>query len=156
MQDLIIKIMADWSVVAVVLVASWALIEGIPNSQKLQAYKRILMAGVTAYLFAKLIGSVYQPSLERPFELLGVAAGASFLNNPGFPSDHMLFVTAISLAVWFETKKKFVTILLVILLVLVGVGRVLALVHSVADILGGVMIACLGALWYLTRPRTNK
>jgi membrane-associated phospholipid phosphatase len=156
MQDLIIKIMADWSVVAVVLVASWALIEGIPNSQKLQAYKRILMAGVTAYLFAKLIGSVYQPSLERPFELLGVAAGASFLNNPGFPSDHMLFVTAISLAVWFETKKKFVTILLVILLVLVGVGRVLALVHSVADILGGVMIACLGALWYLTKPRTNK
>ena len=109
------------------------------------------MAGLTAYLFAKLIGSIYQPELQRPFELMGVDAGASFLNNPGFPSDHVLFCAAITLAVWFETRSKRVAYVLTLLTALVALGRVLALVHSPLDVIGGVFIACVGALWYLQR-----
>jgi len=148
-NELLIRIIADGAVVPIVLLGAYALVFKVPKGKRLQAYTRVLMAGLTAYLLAKMISVVYQPSGERPFELLGTVAGASFLNNPGFPSDHVLFVTAITLAVWFETKQKVITIILAGLTVAVCVGRVLALVHTPADVIGGVVIALVGALWYL-------
>jgi len=71
------------------------------------------------------------------------------LNNPGFPSDHILFATALTCAVWFETKQKWITWTLAILVAAVGVGRVLALVHTPIDVAGGVIVALIGSLWYL-------
>ena len=151
MNELFIRILADGAVLPVVMLGAWALLFKIPNSMKYNAYCRILLAGLTAYLFAKLTGSIFQPELQRPFELMGAQAGASFLNNPGFPSDHVLFCSAITLAVWFETKSKRITALLILSTAAVAIGRVLALVHSPLDVVGGVMIACIGALWYLQR-----
>jgi membrane-associated phospholipid phosphatase len=98
---------------------------------------------------------VYQPSGERPFQILGVAAGASYLNNPGFPSDHALFTAFLTLAVWFETKRKGLAATLGILTLLVCVGRVLALVHTPLDVLGGLAVASVGALWYLQVGNTK-
>jgi len=114
------------------------------------------LAGLTAYLFAKLAASIYQPDIERPFELLGVQAGAAYLNNPGFPSDHALFITAITCAVWFETKMKKTTLLLAVLVLLVGLGRVLALVHTPADVIFGVIFGLLGSLWYINSSKSLK
>lgn len=156
MYEVIVKILADGAVLPVVLIGGWALLFKVENGKRYHAYCRILLAGLTAYLFAKLIGSVFQPELERPFEILGVSAGASFLNNPGFPSDHVLFCTAITLAVWFETKQKLVSMILIGLTLLVSVGRVLALVHSPLDVSGGIVIALLGGLWYLQREVSPK
>lgn len=155
MYETLIRLVADGLVVPVVLLGAWALVFKIPNNEKYKAYCRILMAGITAYLFAKLIGSIYQPELQRPFELLGQQAGASFLNNPGFPSDHMLFCSAITLAVWFETRQRLVVAILAVLTLLVGVGRVLALVHSPLDVIGAVAIACIGAVWYYMREPSS-
>lgn len=151
MLETFVRIMADGAVIPVVLIGAWAILFKVPAKGRYQAYCRILLAGLTAYLFAKLIGSVFQPELERPFELLGVNAGASFLNNPGFPSDHVLFCTAITLAVWFETKSKRLALTLAGLTALVALGRVLALVHSPLDVAGGILIAMIGGLWYLQR-----
>lgn len=149
----VIKFIADGLVIPIVLLGAYALIFKIPRGKRFEAYARIVMAGLTAFLVAKLLATLYQPAGERPFELLGVAPGAAYLNNPGFPSDHVLFTTAITLAVWFETRQKKLTILLVILTVLVGLGRVLALVHTPLDVAGGLVVACIGAIWYLTvRP----
>lgn len=156
MNELVIKILADGAVIPIVLIGAWALLSKIPMNQKYTSYCRILLAGLTAYTFAKLIGSVYQPELQRPFELIGAEAGASFLNNPGFPSDHVLFCSAITLAVWFETKHKVATAVLVLLTALVAIGRVLALVHSPLDVLGGILIALFGGLWYLQRERVVR
>ena len=160
-MDTIIRILADGAVVPVVLIGIYALLYKVPQGSRYEAYCRILMAGLTAYMLAKFACMAYQPSGERPFELLGVDPGASYLDNPGFPSDHMLFVTAITLAVWFETKHKLLTGTLVVLSLLVGLGRVLALVHSPLDIIGGIVIACVGAAWYLTaaygkKPRVSR
>ena len=149
MSALIIKLMADGALIPIVLLGAYALVFKIPKGQRLESYKRILIAGLTAYLLAKLIGSFYQPSSERPFEILGKAAGASFLNNPGFPSDHALFISVITCAVWFETKQKLITAVLIGLTIIVCIGRVLALVHTPADVIGGVVIALIGSLWYL-------
>ncbi len=156
-QEIIIRIFADGAVIPVVLIGVYVLIFKIKKGQRLESYKRILMAGLTAYLFAKLIGAIYQPSVDRPFELLGTIAGASFLKNPGFPSDHTLFLTAITCAVWFETRQKVITFILAGLTVIVCVGRVLALVHTPADVIGGVLIALIGSVWYLnTRSQLTK
>ncbi len=151
-MDAVIRIFADGAVFPVVLIGAYALLYKVPQGGKYEAYCRVLMAGLTAYLLAKFIGSIYQPSLERPFEMQGVLPGASYLDNPGFPSDHMLFVAAITLAVWFETRHKILTASLVVLSLTVGLGRVLALVHAPIDIIGGIVIACIGALWYFTAP----
>ncbi len=156
MNELIIRVIADGAVVPVVVLGAYALLFKVPSGQHYRAYCRILLAGLTAYTAAKLIGSVFQPELQRPFELMGAEAGASFLNNPGFPSDHVLFCTAITLAVWFETRNKWIAGTLAILTLLVALGRVLALVHSPLDVLGGVAIAYIGALWYLQRERPSK
>ncbi|MAU33537.1 hypothetical protein CL689_07400 [Candidatus Saccharibacteria bacterium] len=151
-SELVIRIIADAAVVPVVLLAAYALLFKVPKGARFQAYSRVLMAGLTAYLLAKFIGFVYQPTDMRPFELLGVEPGASYLDNPGFPSDHVLFVTAITLAVWFETKQRIITGILVVLSGCVALGRILALVHSPLDVIGGVVIAAIGALWYIQVP----
>jgi undecaprenyl-diphosphatase len=145
----VIRLFADGAILPIVIIAGYALLFRIPKNHRYEAYVRILMAGLTSYLFAKLLGALYQPSGERPFEILGVAAGASYLNNPGFPSDHALFTAFLTLAVWFETRQKTLTIILVILTLSVCIGRVLALVHTPLDVIGGLVVACLGALWYL-------
>jgi membrane-associated phospholipid phosphatase len=145
-----IQLIADGAVFPVVLIGIYALIAKVPANGRYEAYCRILMAGLTTYLLAKLLGTLYQPAVERPFELLGVAPGAAYLDNPGFPSDHALFVAAITLAVWFETKNKLLTAILAVFVILVCVGRVLALVHTPLDIAGGLTVAAIGAIWYLT------
>ena len=145
----LVRLLADGTLVLLVAVAGYALVWRIPRGQRFEAYCRILMAGLTAYLAAKLIASVYQPAQERPFELMGAAAGALYLQNAGFPSDHALFSMALTLAVWFETRSRKLTAIMAVLTVLMGVGRVLALVHTPLDITGGIVIACIGALWYM-------
>ncbi|HJM04189.1 MAG TPA: phosphatase PAP2 family protein [Candidatus Saccharimonadaceae bacterium] len=149
--ELLIRLIADISVYPIVLIGAYALLFRVPKGTRFEVYSRVLMAGLTAYMLAKFIGTIYQPADLRPFELLGVEPGAAFLDNPGFPSDHMLFVTAITAAVWFETRMKKTTLLLIGLVLLVGVGRVLALVHTPLDVIGGVVIALIGALWYVQK-----
>lgn len=146
--DILVRMLADGLVFAVVIIGTYMLIAKVPNNRKLESYKRVLMAGLTAYMIAKFASVIYQPTDLRPFEILGLSAGASYLNNPGFPSDHALFAAAITLAVWFETRDKKVTLIMACLVALVCVGRVLALVHSPLDVIAGVSIAFLGALWY--------
>lgn len=147
-----IELLADGLVVPIVLVGVYVLLFKIPRNKRYEAYARILMAGLTALLVAKLLATIYQPAGERPFELMGVEPGAAYLNNPGFPSDHALFTAAITLAVWFETRMKKTALLLASLTLLVCLGRVLALVHTPLDVLGGLVVALLGALWYLNKP----
>jgi membrane-associated phospholipid phosphatase len=149
MVDFLIRVAADYTIIPIVLIGAYALVFKIPKERRFKAYTRVLLAGLTAYLLSKLVGSIWQPDGMRPFELLGKVAGASYLQNAGFPSDHVLFATAITCAVWFETKQKVLTWILAGLVVIVGVGRVLALVHTPLDVIGGVIFALFGALWYL-------
>lgn len=154
--ETVIKLIADGLVIPIVLIGVYALVFKIPRSKRLDAYARILMAGLTAFLVAKLLATLYQPAAERPFELMGVTPGAAYLNNPGFPSDHVLFTTAITLAVWFETRQKTLTLILVSLTVLVAIGRVLALVHTPLDVVGGALVALVGSLWYINARQAVK
>lgn len=152
----IIRILADGAMVPIILLAGYALLFRVPKQQRFAAYSRIVMAGLTAFLVAKLLGAAYQPAVERPFELLGLSAGASYLNNPGFPSDHALFATFLTLAVWFEARTRKIAYVMIALTIAVCVGRVLALVHTPLDVIGGILVASVGALWYLQAPNEQK
>lgn len=154
--ELLIRIIADIAVFPAVLIGMYALLFKVPKGRRFQIYSRVLLAGLTAYLLAKLIATVYQPTTLRPFQQLGIEPGAAYLDNPGFPSDHALFVTAILAAVWFSTKNKLLSGILLLLVILVGVGRVLALVHTPWDVIAGVAIALVGALWYIQQPTVEK
>ena len=145
----IIKLLADGLIVPVALLAAYALLVHVPNDRRYEVYARIIMVGLTTLLLAKLLGTIFQPQTMRPFELLGVPAGASFLNNPGFPSDHALFTLFLALAVWFQTNQRRIALVLIALSFMTGAGRILALVHTPLDVIGGFAVASIGALWYL-------
>lgn len=151
-MDILIRLIADGLVPIVALIGAYTLLFQLPkNSKRSQVYARVVMAGLTSLLVAKIVASFYQPDAARPFVEMGVAAKAAYLDNAGFPSDHVLFTMAIALAVWFETNKKSVAILLFVLVALVAMGRIFALVHTPLDVLGGLIFACFGALWYFTK-----
>ena len=154
-MDSFIQLLADGLVFPLVLGAVVVLVWLVPNHDKFSVYSRMLLAGMTSYLVAKLMALAYQPSEQRPFELLGVDPGASYLNNPGFPSDHSLFVWVIVFAVWYGTRNKWLALVFAVIALLVGVGRVLALVHAPLDVIGGFAAATVGAAWYLDVRRSS-
>ncbi len=150
-----VPLIADWLVFPIVILGIYALIRYVPSKQRYQTYCTVLMAGLTSLLVAKLVGAIYQPSVVRPFVELGVSPQAAYMNNPGFPSDHVLFTTAITLAVLCATRQRKLAFILAILTVLVGVGRVVALVHTPTDVVGGILFALIGALWYFQLPQSK-
>lgn len=143
--------MADGLMVPIVALAGYALLFKVARASHLEIYKQILMAGITSYLLAKLFGMVYQPVELRPFEVIGTVAGASYLPNPGFPSDHALFASFLTLAVGFSVRSKSLVGVMAALTLLMCLGRILALVHTPLDIIGGIVIALIGAVWYFER-----
>lgn len=158
-MDIIVKLLADGLIVAIALIAVIALVVKTPKSDRYDRYTRIVMAGITSYMLAKFVGSIWRPEDLRPFERLGVDPGAAYLNNPGFPSDHALFGAFLTLAVWYGTRNRKLAIILAGMTVLMGTGRVLALVHTPLDIAGGLLIAAIGGVWYVgygkKKPHTH-
>lgn len=113
------------------------------------------MAGLSALLAGKLM-SFWQPVSERPFELLGVEAGAAYMNNPGFPSDHALLATVVVLTLFALTSYKKMSVALMVVVALMCIARVVALVHTPLDVVGGVAAGLLGALWYIRLKQENR
>ena len=148
-MDILIRLLADGLVIVIALVGVGALLLKTPVKDRYDRFTRVFMAGITSYILAKFIGSLWQPAQLRPFEQLGLDPGAAYLNNPGFPSDHALLAFFLVFAVWFATKNRLITSILGVLAALMCVGRVLALVHTPLDVAGSLLIAALGATWYL-------
>lgn len=147
-MQLVIKLLAD-GLLLVILAGGLALFVA---AVKPKAWPRvlpvILMAGLTSLLAGKLMSLVYQPSAERPFVEQGLSAGAAYINNPGFPSDHMLLATVVVAVVYFMTPYRRLSLVLAGLTLLMGVARVAALVHTPVDIAGGVVAGLIGTVWY--------
>ncbi len=134
-------------VIVVAAVGAVAFIASV-RRDRYQVYARALMAGLSALTVAKIMSLFYQES-ARPFVLSGTLPKAAYLNNPGFPSDHALLAATVTLVVWLATGNKKIALALALLSLAVGIGRVLALVHTPLDIAGGFAAAAIGvSLWY--------
>lgn len=157
LYGLLVHALADWLIIPIVIIGAFALIRYVPNKQRYQVYARIAMMGLSALLVGKLLTLIYQPDTIRPFLEAGVQPGALYLNNPGFPSDHTLLVFTITLAVWVATKHTKITVFLLICSMAVGIGRVVALVHTPADVIGGIVaVAIAGLIWYRYQLFTTR
>lgn len=143
MSDVFIKVIADWLVIAVVLVGGVGFLLLTPKN-RLHLMARATIMALVALWTAKIASLLYQG--ERPFVTLGEVPKAAFLNNPGFPSDHTLLVFVITLIVWASTKNKFLTAILLCMSVLVAMGRVAALVHTPLDVMGAIACAAIAAV----------
>lgn len=153
--QLFIRFLADGLMFPIVALALYALVWRVPNCVRYVRYCFVLMAGISSYAFAKILGFLWQPEQLRPFELIGAQPGAAYLDNPGFPSDHALFAMFLALAVWYGTRNRRLGLSMIALAIVVCVGRVLALVHTPLDVCGGVAVACVGAIWYFADKITN-
>lgn len=138
-MDIFIRIIADGLVIPIALIGAWALF--FLTKDRYQAWGWATVTGLVALLLAKVASMFYQG--ERPFLSQGETAKAAYLNNPGFPSDHALLVFTITCIVWASTKNVKISVVLLGLSILVGVGRVLALVHTPVDVMGGILCALL-------------
>lgn len=152
-MDQVIRFLADGVLIVILLTAVCALIFGTTRREKKTGYPYLIMAGLTSLLLGKLMSLVYQPEIARPFLEQGVQAGAAYIDNPGFPSDHALLGAAAVLAVVVFVRNRALSVVLILSLVLMCVARVLALVHTPLDVIAGVAAGLTGGIWYLARPK---
>ena len=152
-MDQVIRFLADGVLLAILVVAVCTLIFGTTTREKKTGYPYLIMAGLTSLLVGKLMSLVYQPDFARPFLEEGAQAGAAYIDNPGFPSDHALLGAAAVLAVIVFVRNRALSIALVAGLVLMCVARVLALVHTPLDVIAGTIAGLTGGIWYLSRPK---
>ena len=150
-----LRFLADFTLIIIVAVSGATLLyDGIKHGAW-RRYPYLIMAGMTSLLVAKLMSLAYQQSDERPFVLQGVAPGAAFIDNPGFPSDHALLGVVVVLGVYMLTGRRTLSLGLAGVVAVMMVARVLALVHTPIDIIGGLIAGLVGGLWYLAM-RANK
>lgn len=148
-----LRLLADGSLLIIVAVAVLLVLWGL-RGRWWQAAPIVVMAGLTALLTGKVMSLLYQPAVARPFLELGLEPGAAYIDNPGFPSDHALLATAAVLAVYAVGRHKKTAVVLGILVVAMGIGRVMALVHTPLDVVAGIGAGLVGMLWY--RKLTNQ
>lgn len=142
-SDVLIVSIADIMVIPIVIISLWVFLT-LPKQVRIAKISKGLQAGLLALLFAQIITLFYHG--ERPFVALGLDPKASFLHNTGFPSFHALLVFAAVFVVWATTKRVGLSLALLGMALLVAIGRVIALVHSPVDILGGVICAFVAAV----------
>ena len=155
-MDPLIKFLADYLLVGLLILGGLALLFGTTARTKRSSYPYLLMAGLTSLLVGKLMSLVYQPATVRPFLELGLEPGAAYIDNPGFPSDHVLLATVVALSAVFFVKKRWLTVLMVALVLAIGVGRLLALVHTPLDVIGGLVAGLSGGVWYLILTNSKE
>ena len=151
-----IRLLADGTLILVLLASAAVIGYDTIRKRLWQSLPYAVMAGLTSLLIAKLVSLVYQPSVMRPFLEQGVQAGAAFIDNPGFPSDHALLGTVAVLATYAVTRRRWVSLVLAGIVVVMCVARVVALVHTPLDVMGGVAIGLIGGLWYVSMPKASK
>lgn len=154
-MDWLVRLLADGALILVLLIAA----AGILRSLRGRFWSSIpvfIMAGLTSLVVGKVMSLLYQPEVARPFLELGVAPGAAYIDNPGFPSDHALLATVAVAAFYFATKNRPLSIALAIIVVVMGAARVVALVHTPADVIFGVAAGLSGAFWYMKLTKAHK
>ena len=151
-----IRFLADGTLILILIVSAGVIGHDLYKRRVWRSLPYAVMAGLTSLLVAKIVSLAYQPSATRPFLEHGVQAGAAFIDNPGFPSDHALLGGVAVLAVFALTRRRNVSLFLAGVVMVMCVARVLALVHTPLDVIGGIAIALVGGIWYITMPQAKK
>jgi membrane-associated phospholipid phosphatase len=147
MLPLLVKFIADGMLLLILAVSALFIIRSLRRRFWVNL-PVIVMAGLSSLLTAKIMSLLYQPEFARPFLQHGLQPGATYIDNPGFPSDHAVLATVAVVAVYMLTRNKPLGLFLMLLVVVMGVGRVVALVHTPLDVVGGIVAGLAGIFWY--------
>lgn len=134
---------AEYLYLVVLLVAA---IFFFKQPRKIQ--KNLIICGVIvaplSYILAKIGSHLYYDT--RPFVVGHFIPLIPHALDNGFPSDHMLLVSAVAMIVTFYNKK--LGAVLWVLALLIGFARVAAGVHHVTDIVGSIVFVLIAAAVY--------
>jgi undecaprenyl-diphosphatase len=81
---------------------------------------------------------LFQEILHQPINVIGEQ-----LRDFGFPSGHTFLAFSSAVYISDKVKKKYITILVFFLALLVGISRILVGAHFLSDVIGGVVIGIL-------------
>lgn len=135
-MDFLIIFLAQYLYILVLLGAGLAVVFAKPEVRKMT----LLLAIITlpaAYVGGDIAGLLIQN--PRPFVDLQIAPLVPHDPSNGFPSNHALLTMSVAAVVFVYNRKVGVTLFMLALAI--GLGRVLAYVHSPIDILGSAIIA---------------
>lgn len=119
------------------------------RDKKIELALVFITATIIALVIAKILGKFYYD--PRPFVTHTFKPLIKHIADNGFPSDHTVGTVTVSTLLFFYNRNW--AIVAFILSLLVGIGRVAALVHSPIDIVGGALIGIAAGLagFYLIR-----
>ena len=140
-MNAIIIFCANYLVIFVVItiVVAWILAK---KDVKLRFLAQIILAGAIAYGLAKIAAALhYDP---RPFVAEHIQPLITHAPDNGFPSDHALFTATLTATAFFFNRK--IAWAMLAMTDLVGIARILALVHSPLDIAAGWVLGTIGAI----------
>lgn len=106
-----------------------------------QALIAFLVTVILVAFFDRLINFLWPQ--DRPFVENTVNLLTTHAPDPSFPSLHAAFSSALAISVLFH--KKLIGIVLIMIALLVGIGRIFVGVHWPSDVLGGFLIGGLTA-----------
>lgn len=144
---MLVRFVADGTLLIILCIALPIIVYKIRHDFWL-LFPVLIMAGLSSLLVGKLLSLAYQPAVSRPFIELGLTPGAAYIDNPGFPSDHALLATVVVMALYAVSRNRGLVVTLGLLVVLMCIGRVVALVHTPLDVIAGVIAGLSGAVWY--------
>jgi undecaprenyl-diphosphatase len=121
------------------IVIAGAVFLQLPKKHKKEVVIFAAISLPLTYLVEKLAGFAYYN--PRPFVVDSIIPLIQHAPDNGFPSDHMLFVSAITMLFYWVDKR--VCLVLAGISLGVGISRVEVGVHHFADIFGAVVIAVL-------------
>ena len=131
----------------------WSVITFVKSDKKTK--KNLLGNGLfilfCSYAIAFIASLIYEN--PRPFIIGGFDPLASNSMDNGFPSDHTLFALIIAFT-FLKTHKRLAYTFFVFTL-LIGLGRVLAGVHHIIDIIGSLVIVSL-VYWTLSKTKSLR
>lgn len=151
MRTLIIVFLAEylhWVIIAIALGFAFF----ISLIQRKRFITLILLAAPVALLIDKVLNKLILS--PRPFVERGFVPLVQHSADNGFPSEHTLLVLFIACTVWVFNRK--LGIILMVLGFLVGIGRILAGIHSPLDIMGSAVISLVavsGSVWILKQKQ---
>lgn len=114
----------------------------------------VALAFLTAFLVNQIL-HLLPVEVYRPYQLTGETPLITPSKDSPFPSDHVTFAFTAAFAALIMTKHRKIGIALLIAAFGVLAGRILALVHSPLDVVGGFMCALSGVVWYYIYYRNS-
>ena len=147
----IVIIIAKYFIVIAFLISLYVWLK-LATPAKKQFILQAVVGGILALILAKFASKLfYNP---RPFQVGNFTPYFYHAPGNGFPSDHTLLTSFLAVLVAQYSRKYGIALFLVA--AAVGLARVVAGVHHLADIIGAMIIAAIGlyaALWLIQQYR---